>query len=489
MSGRKFAVRFLNPFCSMLVARLLVAVAILASGLSPTAAADEPAASGVVSGTVKPVSFYRQVRPVLQRSCAGCHQPARLSGKLLLTTHAGVIAGGEQGSSVVPGKPDESNLVDVVSGDKPSMPPKGAPLTVEQVAILKQWIAEGAVDDTPPALQDTISAEHPPEYVAPPVISAIAYSPDGQYLAVSGMREILLHKADGSELVARLVGRSQKVTSLQFSPDSTRLLATGGNPSLFGEVQIWTVATRQLERSVTLATDTTFGGRLSDDGSLFAVGAADNSARVLKVADGEQILKFDAHADYVTGTAFSVDGKHLVSISRDRSMKLSVVESGQFVDNITSITPGALRGGLLALRRHPSRDELLIGGADGEPKLYKMFRTQARVIGDDFNRIRGYAAMPGRIFALEFSADGSKFLAVSSTGSQGYARLYRTDDGQLLFELPLQTRGLFAAAFAVDGAHVAVGGFDGVVRLFSTENGQLIREFTPVPITPAVANR
>ncbi|MFN9371341.1 MAG: c-type cytochrome domain-containing protein [Planctomycetaceae bacterium] len=463
---------------------VLCTTAIWLSGLGQALAADEKPAEAPV-----PVSFYRQVRPMLQRTCSGCHQPAKASGKLLLTSYDVAQKGGEQGALWTPGKPEESLLIEVVTGEPPSMPPNAPPLTPEQVALLKRWIAEGAKNDTPASVEDTISAERPPVYTSPPLISALAWSPDGQYLAVSGFREILLHKADGSGLVGRLVGRSQSITSLQFSPDGKLLAATGGNPSLFGEVQFWNVAEKKLERSATLGVDTLFGGRFSPDGTLFACGGADNSARILRVADAQQLLKFDAHADYVINTAFSVDGKHMITVSRDRSMKLSIVETGQFVDNITSITPGALKGGLQALARHPAKDELLCGGADGEPKLYKMIRTQARQIGDDFNRIRGYQGMVGRIFAVDFNADGSKFVAGSSSGLSGQARIYSTEDGKLLHELPGSTRGIFSVVFAPDGKHVATGGFDGKVRIYNAETGALEKELIPVEVTPAVAGK
>lgn len=461
------------------VAALLLA-AISWLGRTAKAADEKPAPTG-------PVSFYRQVRPVLQRSCTGCHQPAKAGGKLVLTTYTSTKAGGEQGVGFEPGKPAESLIVEFISGEKPAMPKNAPPLTKEQVELIGRWIAEGAKDDTPEEALDTITPENPPVYHNAPVISALAWSPDGQLVAVSGFREILLHKADGSGLVGRLVGRSQYIMSLAFSPDGKLLAATGGNPALFGEVQFWNVAEKKLERSATLTTDTLFGGRFSDDGTLFAFGGADNSARILRVADAEQVLKFDAHADWVLGTTFSVDKKHMITISRDRSMKLSIVESGQFVDNITSITPGALKGGLLALRRHPKKDELLIGGSDGEPKLYKMIRTQVRQIGDDFNRLKSYQPMPGRIFALDFNADGSKFVAGSSTGGTGTVRIYGTEDTKLLHELKGHARGVFAVAFAPDGKHVVTGGFEGKVRIFDVESGNLEKEFVPVTITPTVA--
>jgi WD40 repeat protein len=195
-------------------------------------------------------------------------------------------------------------------------------------------------------------------------------------------------------------------------------------------------------------------------------------------------MRFDAHSDYVLGTTFSLKQDHLITVSRDMSMKLVIIENGQFVDNITSITPGALKGGLAVVQRHPSREEVLCGGSDGEPKLYQIFRTKTRVIGDDFNRIRDYAALPGRIFSAQFNKDGSQFVVGASTATGGSARIYGTDDAKLLHELPGIAGPVFAVAFRPDGRQVAVAGFEGKVRLYDAAKGTLIKEFIPVEMTP-----
>ena len=46
----------------------------------------------------------------------------------------------------------------------------------------------------------------------------------------------------------------------------------------------------------------------------------------------------------VRDTAFSVDGSHLVSVARDMTVKLTEVATQRFIDNVTSITPCALKG-------------------------------------------------------------------------------------------------------------------------------------------------
>jgi WD40 repeat protein len=308
-------------------------------------------------------------------------------------------------------------------------------------------------------------------------------------------------------LQSRLIGRAQRIESLAFSPDGTLLGAVGGTPALFGEVQLWNVGEGKLVQSITISHDTLFGASFSDDGAKFAFGAADNRARVIRVEDGEQIMRFDAHSDYVFDTTFSKKLDHLITVSRDMAMKLAIIENAQFVDNITSITPGALKGGLMTVERHPAQEQVLVGGSDGRPNLYKIFRTRKRVIGDDFNHIRSYEKMPGRIFDLEFSKDGNLFVAGASTATSGSARIYNTGEfvpeqinnggslqdtrketaarsakPALLHELK-GTGPVFAVAFRPDGEQVAVAGFDGQVRLFDAKTGQLVKEFSPVTLT------
>lgn len=435
----------------------------------------------------KPVSYYRQIRPLLQRHCSGCHQPAKSGGNLLLTGHAEFLKGGENGPGFVPGKPEESLIVTYISGEKPEMPLNAEPLTKEQVALFEKWITQGGVDDSPASARDEISPTHPPIYHAPPVITALAYSPDSQQLAVSGYHEILLHKADGSESLGRLVGRSPKITSIEFAANGQFLAATGGAPALFGELQVWDPTKHELLRSATISFDTLFGVSISDDSQQIGFGSFDNKARVVQAADLKPAAQMDAHSDLVFDTTFSLKHDHLISVSRDMSMKLTEVKTSQFIDNITSITPGALKGGLMCVQRHPKEEHVLMGGADGEPKLYKIFRTEARRIGDDFNKIRTYQSLPGRICSVSFNADGSQFVVGASNATSGSARIYQTDDGKLLHELPGHTAGVFAVAFRPDGQQVATGGIDGSVRLFDVATGALVKEFLPVTITPVVA--
>ncbi len=88
--------------------------------------------------------FLDKVAPVLEARCVHCHGEDSPKGKLSLTKASGMLKGGESGPAVVPGKPDESVLLEMISGEKPEMPQKDKPLSTQQVAAVRAWIEQGA---------------------------------------------------------------------------------------------------------------------------------------------------------------------------------------------------------------------------------------------------------------------------------------------------------------------------------------------------------
>ncbi len=93
-----------------------------------------------------PVDFVRDIQPILQKHCYHCHGPDKDRGGLRLTTRELVLQGGDSGSAVAPAKAADSLLLRRVTALDPKerMPPKGEPLSKEQIARLKAWIDQGA---------------------------------------------------------------------------------------------------------------------------------------------------------------------------------------------------------------------------------------------------------------------------------------------------------------------------------------------------------
>ncbi|HWB10102.1 MAG TPA: DUF1549 domain-containing protein [Pirellulales bacterium] len=104
-------------------------------------------ALGQSAPTPTQVDFGRDIQPLLAKRCFACHGPDKGEGGLRLNQRDTALAQLDSGAhALVPGEPDRSELLRrITSADEGErMPPEGKPLEAEQVALIRQWIAEGA---------------------------------------------------------------------------------------------------------------------------------------------------------------------------------------------------------------------------------------------------------------------------------------------------------------------------------------------------------
>ncbi len=127
------------------VAGLLVAVCLLAGlvrlGSVARAWAEQPPSDADAAW------FRQSVEPLLRRRCFACHshEAGKIRGGLTLDARSGWLAGGESGPAIVPGRPDESLLIQAVRHASLEMPPSGK-LPDAEIAVLEAWVRRGAPD-------------------------------------------------------------------------------------------------------------------------------------------------------------------------------------------------------------------------------------------------------------------------------------------------------------------------------------------------------
>ncbi|MFT7680207.1 MAG: mono/diheme cytochrome c family protein, partial [Planctomycetota bacterium] len=100
------------------------------------------------------VDFEREIAPIFAARCIKCHGPEKQSDGLRLDRRARALAGGDSGEpGIVPGASARSELFRRIApaNEADRMPPKGAPLSAAEIALIKRWIDEGAAweDDGP----------------------------------------------------------------------------------------------------------------------------------------------------------------------------------------------------------------------------------------------------------------------------------------------------------------------------------------------------
>ncbi|MCB1089933.1 MAG: PSD1 domain-containing protein [Verrucomicrobiae bacterium] len=108
-----------------------------------------PVTSSAVDAAEDEAFFEKEIRPILIERCYECHssESGKTKGGLALDTREGWSRGGDSGPAIVPGKPDESLLVEAIRYENADveMPPKGK-LRENEIALLTQWVGRGAPD-------------------------------------------------------------------------------------------------------------------------------------------------------------------------------------------------------------------------------------------------------------------------------------------------------------------------------------------------------
>ena len=144
-------------------------------------------ASRLAQGEPPKVTFAADILPILRQNCLACHSASQAEGGLILESLAKLRAGGQSGDPLAEGPAEDSYLYQVVAGlEEPAMPPAdnkvGAQrLDDNQLALLKQWIEQGAAEGDLPATEEFAWQRINPAAVP---VFATCLSADGRFVAV-----------------------------------------------------------------------------------------------------------------------------------------------------------------------------------------------------------------------------------------------------------------------------------------------------------------
>lgn len=426
----------------------------------------------VSNALADPVSFKKDIAPVLLNNCLACHGPKKAEGGYRIDSYERLTKAGDSGAvGFLAKKPEDSEAFRRIStGDaKERMPLDGDPLPPAQVALIKQWLDEGATFDGPDAKAALATIVPPPVHPAAPdaypntlPITAVAFSPDGSQVYVGGYNEVTVWNPADGQLIKRIKNTGQRTFALSFSPDGKMLLVASGSPGRLGEVRLFDTGSGELSKVLHSAGDVVFDAAYNPAGDRIASAAADGVLRVYDVASGAEQLAITSHSDWVTAVAWNADGTKLASASRDKTAKLFDAKTGEL-----AVTYAGHNQPLKGVAFHADGAEVFSAGADSKIHQWKMADAAKTA------EIAGFGGEVGKLYAV-----GNNLIAVSAdkTAKQfdrktrNQIRVYQGHNDWTL-----------SASLHEGTKRLATGSFDGEVKIWNTDDGKPIVSFLAAP--------
>jgi WD40 repeat protein len=419
----------------------------------------------------EPVSFKRDVAPILLDNCLACHGPKKSEGGYRIDTFERVTGAGDSTQPGFMAKDLEGSEAfrRITSADpKERMPLEGDPLPAEQVAVLKQWIEGGAPFDGPDPKAAIATYIPPPTHPAPPEkyratlpITAVEFSPDGSQLLVGGYHEITVWNPADGKLIKRIAGIGQRTHAIRFSPDGQMIAVACGTPGRHGEVRLLKYDSGELLKVLGMTSDVVFDCAFSPQGDRLATAAADGVVRVFDVESGSELVTITSHSDWVYCVAWNSEGSQLATGSRDKTAKVFDAKTGELL-----ITYNGHNQPVRGVLFHPDGKEVYSSGGDN--KLHRWSIAEGKKSAETGLAGEAYKLTPMGESLLTSAADNK-------------VRQFNAKEHKQLREFTGAKDWVLVTAYQAETKRIAGGAFNGQVYVWNAEDGNLTSSFIAAP--------
>ena len=417
------------------------------------------------------VSFTKDIAPIFVSKCLACHNAEKAKGNYRLHTFDALNkAGSSKEAPLVAGKPSESKLFQLITAkdEEDRMPQKDEPLSSQQIATIRNWIAQGASFDAADrnvalaVLSPPKHVDAPKAYRVPVPVTALAFDPSGEQLAAGGYHEITFWNSQSGELMKRIGNIAERTFDLAFSPDGRWLVSASGTPGKIGETKLFDATNGELAKILATTADAQLCVAFSPDGKKLAAGGADNAIRIWDVESGKLEFTIEQHADWVLALAFSPDGAHLASGSRDKSARLFKAATGELDETYTG----------------HSEFVTAVAWADAKSVVsVSRTKTAHRWNIKDAKKTAEFSGWEGDVTRL--IAAGTNLFSASLDGR---VRQHSFASKQLVRSFdPPHRDAIYSLAVHEATRRLASGSHDGEVRVWNADDGKLSLKFIAAP--------
>jgi WD40 repeat protein/uncharacterized caspase-like protein len=278
-------------------------------------------------------------------------------------------------------------------------------------------------------------------------VYAVAYSPDGsKIVAASGNGRVKIWHRDGA-LLKTFTAHDSYIYSIAFAFNGQ--FATSGSD---GAIKVW--QNDKLIKTIKSHNTDINSVSFSPDGSLIASASKDNTVKVHSLSSGQLQYTLE-HAAEVYGVNFSPDGEIIASTSTDKTIKLWRRSDGKLLQTLTGH-----KDWVYSATFSPDGEIIASTSTDKTIKLWR--RSDGKLL----QTLTGHKA---EVYKASFSADGQTIASVSEDTT---IKLWHRD-GQLLTTLPETGAAVMSVNFSPDGKTIISGSMDNKVRMWRYDSQQM----------------
>ncbi|MBZ0255158.1 hypothetical protein K8I31_03805, partial [bacterium] len=445
------------------------------------------------------IDFEQDVEPILMANCVGCHAKMNPAAGLQFLSIETILKGSAHHKVVEPGKPDESLMLKMITGEaEPKMPPKPLlPLEKEDIAVIREWIASlgasGKVVEEPKpepvAAPDGNEQENPaPEALDDefaqrihPILQSNCLGCHGAEQPKAGLDLTSLTSIKKGSRKGKVIEPGKPEDSVLFkriaqldgakpmppkpmaplSEDDIKAvrnwIAAMGKPAPKVESQKTIEPDGLLENAdLTYEHDEIGAVAFHPSEPLLAVGKL-HRVEVYRFDAGTKQLNLlhtlKGHSSLVRALRFSPDGKSLAAAGGRPALEGEVI-----VWNLQSYQPALKLKGhddcIYDIEYSPDGAALATCSYDRSIKLWDAES------GDLTKTLLDHV---DAVYAIAFSPDGSR---IASAAGDRTVKVWDAQSGKRLYTLSEPVNAQYAVAFHPDGVHLAAAGADKIIRVW-----------------------